>query len=1587
MHGWKTGDAGLGYVVEEQTKMCLKVYAEDPSRIRQDANNERRISQGGYAARQLEELVQNATDAARKGGGRVEVFLSDYALYVANDGEAFSEQGVRSVMASDISAKNDEQIGKFGIGFKSLLAVSDEPRVFSRSISFGFDHAWATEVLRGEGYDVEHYPTMRLARVLDPVADGSAADSVLAQMMEWASTVVVAPLAGVADGLAARLAQFSPEFILFSPHLKQVRLRSAVAGSEGQEALLAGDRTVERIDAGNGFVGVRSGDKTTTWSVASKQIAVSSGAFEEAGHVAGRRTVDVQYAVQYPPSKSDGTFWAYFPTEYKTTLSGIVNAPWKLSDDRRHLLDSLFNRELLQVLPELVGEALARFSDPEQGVSILDALPSRGGELGAKEARNWADEIINGPIFAHMRSRACLLSAAGTLRRPKDLNWLADLGVDSWLREWAETPGAPLADWLHPAAYSAEERRLKVSRLMGTGAQIDVSAAGLDDWLEALVVPNQMKGSAHAIRLAARMLRDDEAVDALARRSRGKDRAAYASQIKQQVESARILMLEDGSMAVARKGTVFIRVPGEDSSDAAFVSPELAAEAGVSAALNTLGVVLRDRSGQLRQHIQAWKAKRHIPGSEQMWANMWPVLRDLPVDAALNILREDLEPDFKSDVRVRTRAGKWVKVGEAFLPGRLVPADGSRDAEFLIDPREHSSDDELLRHLGAVDLPRTVANGQREPWYQAWEDAARDHLAQSAGLSDASRAEIDAPSTVTWPLEPVTRMSAAAKQVVTSLLLMRGLPAPVPVRFKYGDKSIRVIGPETYFLRLHAVFQTTHGLLPAHHVLLPVEGLREGVFPKVDLDSDTARHLGISESLDKLPAEAWQRMKQTVDSWRTPDRDDDRAHFYAWCLFQGPAGLLDTMVVPVGRDRKLADAAHIGVTTSRATMESLIDAGLPGLFLEDPDDLEQFVEVLGMPRGEQLLQEEIIAEPAGEEVFLTDAYPPLRLRLEASDQSLKLQPVSRLVRMTSTPKGQVARPLPSRREGDVVFVTATDKRLRLLQTSDAVGLNLTSADADSVLASMEKAATDKLRTAIKRCKNDDERLVLAAGEEALRRSVPAQALATLDQEREGAAATEVAALSRAVHGVGILKHLRAVLEENGLEPPKEWAGRRLTRQWVDGLGFPSDWAGFPGSQRAAVEMIDGPAVLKPLHPYQEFVTERIEALLHGVGADRGVVSLPTGAGKTRVTVEALVNAVRNDLIRHDQPLIWIAQTDELCEQAAETWTFVWRAIGPSVPMRLGRLWGTNEVSEEPGSFQLIIATTAKLLSLVEGRAEDYRWLTDPSVVVVDEAHTSTASSYTQVLEWLGRGNRGRNRSVRRPLIGLTATPFRGRSAEETERLVKRYDGNRLDRGAFVKQDPYEELQDMGVLAQVRHEILAGVDVMLSENEKHDIQKLSRLPAAVSDRLGSDMARTLRVVDHIASLPDDWTVIAFAPSVENARVLAALLAHRGISAVSISSDTETAARRHYVDEFKAGRIRVLTNFNVLTQGFDAPRVQAVYVARPTFSPNVYQQMIGRGLRGPLNGGSEEVLIVNVKDNFEQFGDLLAFNEFEYLWAKR
>lgn len=196
--------------------------------------------------------------------------------------------------------------------------------------------------------------------------------------------------------------------------------------------------------------------------------------------------------------------------------------------------------------------------------------------------------------------------------------------------------------------------------------------------------------------------------------------------------------------------------------------------------------------------------------------------------------------------------------------------------------------------------------------------------------------------------------------------------------------------------------------------------------------------------------------------------------------------------------------------------------------------------------------------------------------------------------------------------------------------------------------------------------------------------------------------------------------------------------------------------------------------------------------------------------------------------------------------------------------------------------------------------------------------------------------------------------------------------------------PMQYLQDENVLAQVTMlQIQTDSFIQLTSKEEQEFRERHWLPAAKASELSADVVRTQRIVDSIKSLPSDWPIIVFAATVDNAETLATLLTLEGIPAAAISSNTRPAERKLAVSRFKKGELRVLTNFNVLSQGFDAPMTRAVYITRPTTSEVRYQQMIGRGLRGPKNGGTEKVLLVNVLDNIANFDLSIKYDTFEYL----
>ena len=134
--------------IEAKRQHRLAAYRNDPADIREHASIEETVLAGGYGYRQVLELVQNGADAilesnqlpdAAQPEARIQVVLRDRYLYVANTGAPLTEEGVDDLLHSHASRKRGNQIGRFGLGFKSLLRLAGSVDIFSTSGALRFD--------------------------------------------------------------------------------------------------------------------------------------------------------------------------------------------------------------------------------------------------------------------------------------------------------------------------------------------------------------------------------------------------------------------------------------------------------------------------------------------------------------------------------------------------------------------------------------------------------------------------------------------------------------------------------------------------------------------------------------------------------------------------------------------------------------------------------------------------------------------------------------------------------------------------------------------------------------------------------------------------------------------------------------------------------------------------------------------------------------------------------------------------------------------------------------------------------------------------------------------------------------------------------------------------------------------------------------------------------------------------------------------------------------------------------------------------------------------------------------------------------
>ncbi|MDV5146006.1 DEAD/DEAH box helicase [Streptomyces sp. SBC-4] len=1580
-------DSPVVRTVREQSDRVLQTYEVDPGLIPEHANSERRITQGGYGDRQLFELVQNAADEiAAEPGGSVHVVLTATHLYCANEGTPVSPEGAETILRMSMSRKRGGQIGRFGVGVKSVLVVTDTPEFFSTTGSFGFDREWAYERIRSVRGVEKHLgpefeaPVLRMARPLDTSAERSQ-DSVLDELLRWATTVVRLPLLpGAADRLArdmhgGRMSSSSREefplgFQLLSPHVAKVVLED-----RRPRPLVRRVLTTEQTGGLHTVIEERTGKPASAarWRVFSVTHEPGPAARADAGELHDRLTLDLAWAVPAlekdaetelyasPKSRGRGRFWSFFPTKYEMSLSGVLNGAWKTNEDRQNLLDSSpFNEEMIKVSAALVVDSLPLLAPADDPAAYLPLLPGR-----VKESISWADEFLTREIWARAAVRPSLPDQDGVLRVPTELRVHPRLDKDhkrlaGWLRMWHECPGRPVT-WLHPGAEADVLRSGKVEHILGAARH---DRTGVREWLEALAECGTAEASAVAIRILADMV---------------EVRSPYAQEARQ----ARVVLTEEHGLVAPVPGLVFRRADeGGLRESLVYVVDEIARDPSLAHALGVLGIQEADVEGRFTSVLD-----QGFDGyGDAEWMRFWELFRQAGGRRLAHKVLERV-PNPRETLRVRTADGVFRAVRDCMLPGAVV--DTQRDPSIAVDMEFHSDDLSFFPEIGLRERPSAAVRPEGEAWFEEYREAV--HSAYLRTLDDhtprpsLNRVKVEG-SAVGGPLHLFRTMSEESRAA-----FLKTLPDDAVV-----DNWTRQIGAQTstrqavaspirWMLRKHGTVATSQGVKPLGEAVGPQLAAYRDVLPVAEISPEKARKLRLPTTVDEVPADRWETLLTEVS------RSEDDAFVgttYVMLTRFGADFPEDSLTrCRIGDTWGTRPDDEITVAVGSAEYRVLRAEQLPALLMASAADAELMVEKWGMLRYADVISLETREVPDGDPVALVELYPALRQRLNSTNRNSMVQRCTELEEVTRTPNGTKPRPLDAVRQGGTVKVRVPldpEPMLRLIDRELELGLGAVGCKA--VLDHQERMARDsETKAALKAVRDAEDtvtKIELLIGAEALRAGLPEGLMAAELQETDGDAPSghRIAQMAFNAHGDGVLQQHARDIQARFPSAPVSYGGSSAAIAFVSDLRLPVTFAGSRTPSLPAFETVDGPRDFPRLHGYQEDLVRNISTLLDRLAPQRAMLSLPTGAGKTRVTAEAVIRWVKQ-VGELQGPLLWIAQTEELCEQAVQSWKFVWSKVGAERPLTISRLWSTNEVGDVVGHPHLVVATDAKLERCLG--TESYDWLRQAALVVVDEAHTAVSKRYTEILGHLGLTQY----TTERHLLGLTATPFRNTNEEETDRLVKRFGNRRLDEGVFPSGDPYRDLQEWGMLAQVEHRTLEGGRIELTRDEKVQADRMAMLSRAAEQRLADDHARSRRIVDEVAGLPESWPTLLFATSVDHAKYLAAMLNDRGVPAAAVDSTTSAQDRRRRIEDFRSGRIRVLTNYGVLTQGFDAPATRVVVVARPVYSTNVYQQMIGRGLRGPLNGGKDTCLILNVSDNIENFDTQLAFNQFEHLWSRQ
>lgn len=328
-----------------------------------------------------------------------------------------------------------------------------------------------------------------------------------------------------------------------------------------------------------------------------------------------------------------------------------------------------------------------------------------------------------------------------------------------------------------------------------------------------------------------------------------------------------------------------------------------------------------------------------------------------------------------------------------------------------------------------------------------------------------------------------------------------------------------------------------------------------------------------------------------------------------------------------------------------------------------------------------------------------------------------------------------------------------------------------------------------------------------------------------------------------------------------------------------------------------------------------------------------MLQMPTGTGKTRLFV-SIVNDILSCRMHNGviPSVLLLVHRKELVSQIAETLA------------SYGLEYGIIQAGVAESRFcHIQVASVQSLVRRLQ------RWgRIRFEFVIIDEAHHTPSPTYMKILDTFSDSK----------LLGVTATPHRldyWGFAHIFDKLI-------------VSPDPMEF---------IKSGFLSNYDYYSVPPECPIVDEINAIPIEKGDFAEDSLIRLLdcgsirsQVVDSYMKYGCGKKAIVYTINKAHNKHLCEEYQKRGINAVTIDCDTPQSERKQLLDEFKKGKIQIICNVHILSEGFDCPDVEVVQITRPTYSLSMYLQQVGRGLR-VFPGKDKSVFIDNV-GSYLRFG---------------